>query len=43
MRSKHHYETERYRRDSTLETLKTAAAVLGVASTVILVWSKLKN
>ena len=43
MRNKHYYETERYHRDSTLETLKTAAAVLGVASTVILVWSKLKN
>ena len=43
MSNKHNYETERYQRDSALEGWKTAAATLGVASTLFLVWSKLIN
>lgn len=43
MRNKHNYETERYVRDSALEGWKTAAATLGVASTLLLVWTKLNN
>lgn len=43
MRNKHYYETERYRRDSALEGWKTAAATLGIASTLLLIWNKLNN
>lgn len=40
--NKYQYETEKYRRDTTVETLKTLAAVAGLVSTGILIWNKIK-
>lgn len=43
MRTKDYYDERSYKRNSTLETLKTIAGIAGVVSTGILIYSKLSN